>query len=205
MILFMRRPDRAFRTIIERALEGMRDLLAESIRWDEPVDWPDACPTSARCFSPESARDEIERLIATLRDDEVFQVTDYHWLLLYECLAYFCEVFNDADAPTRRAYLGDGELASIDFIDLETLVEVFFWDTDFLFATKSLDELGTDGRAMMGISDEAFGIAHGLAPHRDDLVLGRVQPEIVARTWEDDESGPLFDPRSPHYPAGFDE
>ena len=84
-----------------------------------------------------------ERLLAIQKiyhDDRLYQLTKYHWLLLYECLETFSQGFNEQPAGWLTKKYG------IQHIDFRTLVQLFFWDTSFLqdhLAKMSLQESRT--------------------------------------------------------------
>ena len=50
----------------------------------------------------------LERLLAASRDPPLYQLTDYHWLMIYWCLQMFCDLHNDeaATEPSRRTKVG---------------------------------------------------------------------------------------------------
>ncbi len=59
----------------------------------------------------------------------------------------------------------------IERIKFDDLIDIYFLDIDFLMETETITVLGFDGRKMLGIHNEAFGISHGLSPHSEELVL----------------------------------
>jgi hypothetical protein len=68
-------------------------------------DWRDVCPLSAQCFTPELARETLLDLLVKLRLPEEYVPTEYHWLLMYECLKVQIEVLNDMPLPSLVAQL----------------------------------------------------------------------------------------------------
>jgi hypothetical protein len=120
--------------------------------------WPAAEPMLARFFDPRTAARLIEDLLAASRDTRLYQLTDYHWLVVYRCLEAFCDLHNDEAAtdPTGRADVGPYSIGSIDF---GAIVDRFFWDTDFLIGPELLELSADQRRRQLGFSDEAFSIA----------------------------------------------
>ena len=63
------------------------DLASDEV---SDVDLPDALretlPALATCFTSELARATLVALVEKLRLPQEYVPTDYHWLLLYECL-----------------------------------------------------------------------------------------------------------------------
>jgi hypothetical protein len=88
--------------IFVSCLEISADLM---IDMDPPEAWHDAYPLSAACFTPELARETLLDLGAKLRLPEEYVPTEYHWLLMYECLKSLIEVLNDDPLPSIVAQL----------------------------------------------------------------------------------------------------
>jgi len=192
MLRFAQRPDPIFLAILHEALEDLQEMLTDL----EAEDWPAQYPSAARCFSPNLARTTVGQLLTTSRAEQVYQLTDYHWLLLYDCLRVYCEIHNDyaPETPTQTLPVGPYRIGPIDF---DALVDGYFWDTDFLLEDPTLAGLGPDGRKTMGVSDEVFGIAQGLPPHPDELKLTRWE----GPGWEEPgEEGEAIGPVIPEYP-----
>jgi hypothetical protein len=166
-------------------LEISADLMLDL---DSPEAWRDAYPLCAACFTPELARETLVDLGAKLRLPEEYVPTEYHWLLLYECLQTLLEVLNDDPLPaivtqlTTLATAQDALYLSLPtrgkgrtrfHIDFDTLVDTYFWDTDFLLDAEQFSQLSADAKTLLGFSPSVFGVVQGLAPHPDELVLKR--------------------------------
>ena len=188
MLRFQSRPDRVFGEILHAALEFKADEIDMHMEssGEDPKEWEGWFPAFAKFFSPRSARDTIGRILAASRDPRVHQLTDYHWYIVYHCLTYFCDVHNDwaREEKTGTCSVGPYEIGQIDF---DSIVDHFFWDTDFLEAEYLLD-LTKHHRQQAGISDEAWSLAAGLRPHPDELAI---------QVWED-EAG--WDAEPDEYP-----
>jgi hypothetical protein len=104
----------------------------------------------------------------------VYRPTDYHWLLLYEVLQNYCVIHNDLApaAPKGWRPVGKFKLREIDF---NALVDLYFWDTDFLLVPP-----------------------RGCSTDTEDLQLERIEPS----RWEDKTvpENSLFNPASLRYP-----
>src|ERR1700752_5293865 len=73
------------------------DLAAdEVIDMDRSEAWQEASPLSATCFTPELARATLVDLVEKLRLPEEYVPTNYHWLLMYECLQSQLARLNEA-------------------------------------------------------------------------------------------------------------
>jgi hypothetical protein len=104
MLRFAQPPDPIFLAILHDALEDLQETLTEL----EAEDWPAQYSTAARCFSPDLAEVTLTQLLAASRSPELYQLTDYHWLLLNDCLRVYCAIHNgDAhEAPTTTLPVG---------------------------------------------------------------------------------------------------
>jgi hypothetical protein len=69
-------------------------------------------------------------------------------------------------APTETLSVGPYQIGPIDFY---ALVDLYFWDADFLIEGPTLARLGPDARKAMDVADEGFGISQGLLSHPDEL------------------------------------
>jgi len=167
-----------------------------------PDEWRAACPLSAQCFTPELARETLLDLLAKLRLPEEYVPTEYHWLLMYECLKVLIEVLNDDPLPslveqlTTVATAQDGlylflptrvkDVAGF-HIDFDALVDTYFWDIDFLMDAERFSQLGADAKTRLGFSPSVFGVVQGLSPHPDELVLRRSEEFGLRQTTSERE------------------
>jgi hypothetical protein len=164
----------------------------EVVDVDRPEAWQEAYPRSAMCFTPALAQATLVDLVDKLRLPEEYVPTDYHWLLLYECLQGQIEQLNDdplsplVNLLTALATAQDAlyltlparSKGSADFsIDFDALVDMYFWDTDFLLDAEHFAQLAPDAKASLGFSPSVFGVIQGLAPHPDELVLRRAEEQ----------------------------
>jgi hypothetical protein len=192
MLRFAQQPDAVFLAILHDALEDLQETLTDL----EAEDWSAQYPLAARCFSPDLARTTLAQLLTASQTPELYQLTDYHWLLLYDGFRVYCAIHNDyaPEAPTQTLPVGSYQIGPIDF---DAVVDQYFWDTDFLLEGPIIAGLGPDGRQSMGVADEVFGIAQGLPPHSDELKLTLwVEPG-----WEEPgEQGEAEESWIPRYP-----
>lgn len=167
------------------------DLASDEVVDDDhPEVWREAYPLSATCFTPELALATLVDLVEKLRLPEEYVPTDYHWLLMYECLQGQIERLNEdpllplVNLLTALATAQDAlyltlparSQGSAGFsIDFDALVDMYFWDTDFLLDAEQFARLDPDAKANLGFSPSIFGVVQGLAPHPDELVLRRAE------------------------------
>jgi hypothetical protein len=155
-----------------------------------PEAWQEAYPRTAVCFTPALAQATLLDLVDKLRLPEEYVPTDYHWLLMYECLQGQIAALNDAPILplvgllTSLATAPDAlyltlppraqEVAGFS-INFDALVDMYFWDTDFLLDAEQFARLEPDAKANLGFSPSVFGVIQGLAPHPDEMVLRRAE------------------------------
>jgi hypothetical protein len=190
----------AVTAIVVACLEIASDEIGELC--DSHDEWREAYLLAATCFTPGLARATLEDLLAKLRLPEEYVPTDYHWLLMYECLQHQIEVLNDMPPPafvealrplatTQDAlYLSlpaNAQETAGFSLDFDALVDTYFWDTDFLLDAEGFTQLSPDQKASLGFSPSTFGVTQGLAPHPDELVLRRAEEDESTGESEQEE------------------
>ena len=171
--------------IVVSCLELSADEIAD---FYPPEAWHDAYPLSATCFTRELARATLVDLLAKLRLPEEYVLTEYHWLLMYECLEVQIEVLNDMPLPSlvkRLKTLATAQdTVSLSLptrsqdvtgfhIEFDSLIDQYFWDTDFLMDAEQFSRLSADAKTNLGFSASVFGVVQGLSPHPEELILRR--------------------------------
>jgi len=177
MLRFSNELDECALAILHAALT---DALEEmDISKDDPEDsledFTARYPESAKCFTPALAEITLKDLLRASHESALYQLTDYHWLLLYEVLKNFTEVFNDEP----EGVVGGKELVTkygVKNIDFHDFLDCYFWDTDFLMEPTGVMAIGQAGRQSMGFNQEAYGVIQRWAPHPEELALTKVLP-----------------------------
>ena len=132
MIYFRTKPDAVFEAILKEAFASEASeirLLSD----DGAINsWEGLYPETSRRLCPYGAVRVLVQLSAAVNDSRVYRLTDLHWLVLYETLKNFCATHNDLldDFDQRTRPVGDYNIGEVDG---EALVNIYFWDTDFLF------------------------------------------------------------------------
>jgi len=115
-------------------------------------------------------------------------------------LEWLCDFHNDqiagAKGKSKRNLSKIGEFY-IREIDFDSIISVYFFDTDFLMNQELMLRLGTDGRQYLGMNDETFSITTGLSPHPEELGLKIYTGDDATRVSEESD---LFGPKSRRYP-----
>lgn len=166
------KPDSVFHELIDCAIT---DIVENYLNFHDPrdqEDWLCACmPRGARFFTAPQAREQLLAIQKVQQDGRLYQITKYHWLLLYECLETFAHGFNEQ--PTGWLARNYG----IQHIEFSSLVQHFYWDTSFLgdhLAKMSLPE-----RRTMLIWPETVGLSAGFKTHPDELAFTLCDEELT--------------------------
>jgi hypothetical protein len=184
MLRFQTQLTAAAREIIVYGLAAAADEIVDL--YEDHEAWATAYPLASPCFTRELARRVLLELLDKLDAPEWYVLTDYHWLLVYECLKEQIALFNDAPVPSvvncLRTLASDQDTAYLHlpkrsrgtagmWIGFDEFIEVYFWDTDFLMDSGLLDRLAPEAKQQLRFSGEVFGVTHALAPHPDELIL----------------------------------
>ena len=131
MIYFQTKPDPVFNAILQEALisEAVEiKLLAD----DGAIEsWEGLYPESSRRLTPYSAVRMLHQMLAAFRDANVYRLSDDYWLVLYECIRNFCATHNDLLEDFGNGFRPVGDFR-IGVMDDDAIVNIYFWDTDFL-------------------------------------------------------------------------
>jgi hypothetical protein len=196
MLRFLAPPDKIFMAVLTESIEMMIDKIGETVavhRKDElgTFVFESLMPNAARVFVAETGLKTLKHILHCHKGPGLYRLNDYHFLLLYDTLEYFCDAHNSrvASAPNEH----DRERASkvgafhIEEIRFDGLIDIYFYGTDFLMDEGTVTDLPPE-EAGSGIHDEAFSISQGLAPHPEELKIREVQedtPElrVSSRFW----------------------
>jgi hypothetical protein len=195
VLRFANKPDDIFVLLINEAIEDMISYLEMDEDVDERQDALRASmPRSSALFDAADVMAQLGTLREFLNADKLYKPSDYHWLLLYECLRSYCDYFNDE-------HPGDVyKVHHIESIDFAWLIDYYFWDTDFL--SDDIPNLTVEQRRGLGVSSETFGLTAGLKPDSEELKLTACDAELLQEF-----QGPpisLFTPGSKEYPSTAD-
>jgi hypothetical protein len=192
MLRFPEIPDRVFIDILHAAIQHMQaslqgdhfDATGFSMRY----------PLSARVYVPDQAFTTLGRLLRASQSDTLYEVTDYHWLLLYEALKRFSRHFNDEDGGVGRIRRDYGLRA----VDFDELVDLWFWDQDFLLTEEELDKLDAETQGHLAVRTASVRLVQGLRPRRQELTIKRASSD--RRPCSPADPFPFYRPGSTVYP-----
>lgn len=109
---------------------------------------------------------------------EHYELGAYHNALVHAVVPGQIEVLNDAHADGEPLLLCGGRYV-VRGIDIDAFVDAFFADNDFALPSDVVNALSSAGKSLLGLEDGVFGLANGLAPHRDELVPRRGRDDSV--------------------------
>lgn len=181
----------------DQILDGISSSTTEE-EMREELDF--VLPNAGRVFNFRTALDTVRDMDACLRKPELYQLNDYHYLLLYDALSNLCDLHKNAinDCETEEDRIEVSQIGDyfIEELLLDKMVDIYFYDIDFLLNPEDAFNLGMEGRKSMGVSEASFNISQGLAPHPDELELKLYEGEGPAAP----EASPYFGSKSKVYP-----
>ncbi len=190
MLRFQSHPDKIFMAILTASMEMMVDQIRELLAVHRKND-PGAgtleslMPNAAGVFVPETALKTLKRMLHCHKGPGIYYLNDYHYLLLHDTLEYFCDVHNDMVriAPNEYEKNKTARLAGfhVEEIIFDDLIDIYFFDIDFLMDENVVMDLGVDKRKVLGMRKETFGISQGLAPHPEELAvrIGKNETPVI--------------------------
>ena len=196
MIYFRTKPDAVFEAILQEALlSEMTEvkMLADGGAVDS---WEGLYPHTSSACSPYTAIRMMAQLLAATRDASVYQLTNMHWLLLYECLQNFCAIHNELveDDPQDLRTIGTFRIGQV---DEEAIVTIYFWDTEFLLRSLSYDDdpFANDEFDEEPMSEVVEALSHG--SEEADIPLLEIVDEVA---WIVPDPAAFFRTGSIEYP-----
>ena len=179
MLRFENPPDTVFQAILRNSLDFVVDDIAampDLHQNDEFLikeDFNNTYQLMAKVFTPRLALATLKRLRDCLDRPEIYYLNDYHYLLLYEALECYVVIHNDAMAISRtkkdRRETSFVDPFYIEYIDFEDVVDLFFFDIDFLTPAEAI--LNMPPEIKQSFNPEAFAISQGMMPHPEELEL----------------------------------
>jgi len=187
MLYFRTQPDAVFITFVKQALHCELQAVRRLASNQDGDAWLVEYPVVGTLFTPYSALITLEELLVAHEASTVYRLTDYHWLLVSECLKNYCLWHNDQvhDGSVPFAMLGGYRFG---LVDLETMTDRFFWDQEFMELLYA-DVEESDRCSCGGNADTSeIDLSYGLRPHPGKLTLTPVE-EPAWRIPEPQECG----------------
>ena len=101
MLRFQSHPDKVFSAILKDGIELMIDEFNNALyfanSYEETNDELHAVlPNALKVFKPRTALTTLREMLDCLEKPQLYQLNDYHYLLLYDTLSNLCDLHNDA-------------------------------------------------------------------------------------------------------------
>lgn len=205
MLRFQSHPDKVFTAILKDGIELMIDEYhnaeyftkskEEASEYLKPY-----LPNASKVFNPETALNTLKEMLTCLGKPQLYQLNDYHYLLLYDTLSNLCDLHNAAvreceteEDRKQLSQIGDYFIEELLF---DEILDIYFYDIDFLLNPEDVFKMGMDVRKGMDVSDETYAIGQGLAPHPEELELKVHKTETPIEI----DPSPYFGSKSKVYP-----
>ena len=130
MLNFVDRPDFIFNSILEGAFDMEIDYLKEMGQQEL-----DDLPNVSKVFSVELAIETLEKLSVCHKSSDVYDLNDYHYVLIYDALEARCQLLNERADEKDYELVKGTKIINIDFCDL---ISTYFPDVDFLVPKKKI-------------------------------------------------------------------
>ena len=170
MIEFDLKQDAIFKELLEGALDYAIDTIRDLEDDDGDDDFKCLWPIAAKCFNKDNALKALMEIRRYQKRKEIYSVSNYHYMLIYDVLEKDCIWLNDHAKEDKKPIVkvGKCEILKIEF---GALSDMYFKDTDFLTDERIMMSLKKDHKKQLGYAPETFGIAIGMAPNREDLKI----------------------------------
>ena len=205
MLRFQSHPDKVFTAILKDSIELMTDEIHDAVSLakstEELSEYLNSfLPNASKVFNPQTALNTLNEILVCLAKPQLYQLNDYHYLLLYDTLSNLCDLHNkavrEAEIKADRKQISQIGNYYIEKLLFHEMVDIYFYDIDFLIDTEEAFQLGIEGRKNMDVSEATFAISQGLAPHPEELSLVVHEGETLIET----EPSPYFGSKSKVYP-----
>lgn len=148
MFRFKIPPDVVFQAILRKSIGQAIDIISDLLaiyNYDDSrmeADFLVLFPEIARVYPPSLARATLINLQRCLDRPEIYHLNEYHYLLLYDVLGFYADIHNNLVAVSKsKKYKKEASFIDPYFIDkikLDGLIELYFFDMDFLSDAESL-------------------------------------------------------------------
>ena len=166
MLLFEKKPDKIFTKILHSAL----DIAVDYIKTGGDEYYKETFPNASKNFSKILALEALKALREFSEDSDLWTMTDYHLVLLYDALKHYCGIMEHCAINSGEALLSVEDYTVLD-INFEDLISCYFRDTDFLFPKEFFLDIPEEMREHFGYSEQTFAIVNGMIPHQEELIF----------------------------------
>lgn len=206
MLRFKIPPDAVFQAILRKSIDYAIDVISDLLQVFNHDDagtkqeLMSLFPEIGRVFPPSVAKAALMNLRTCVDRPEVYNCTEYHYLLLYDVLNFYADIHNGlvikAKGKRTRKEASFIDPFYIEKINVDEMIDLYFFDQNFLFDAETLLKLPDSVRKTL--RPELFGLCQGLLPHPEELEL-KIDTDMDRNRYKI-ESPQLFGPKSKEYP-----
>ncbi|MBF0570833.1 MAG: hypothetical protein HQL12_03065 [Candidatus Omnitrophica bacterium] len=186
MLQFSTKPDKVFTEIVSNAIY----LAIPTLKYGGQDVLKNVLPNASRVFDLETAIETLERLDHYHKSLFVYELNDYHFILIYDLLEGYCELFNEDELKCMSI-----KGTKITKIDFDSLSSLYFFDEDFLTPKRRI--LDPKIINFLHFTLESIGVIMGLKPSPRNLE-NRLIP--LGEHVFPKEDAPFYRPESTEYP-----
>jgi hypothetical protein len=179
MLNFSTKPDKIFTKILTDSLEKAVGKLKQFGK----KELKDILPHASKVFDVKTAIKTMERLIVCTKSSGVYDINDYHYVLIYDALQDYCDI------EEKFEYVPGTKIGKVDF---SSLIFFYFHDIDFLLSKEKV----LNPAAIETICTETVALVLGKKPGPDELEIKLLKKEQYCL----DDEGPLYGPETTVYP-----
>ena len=179
MLNFSTKPDKIFTKILIDSLEIATDKLKQFGKKELKY----ILPHASEVFDVKTAIKTLERLIVCTKSLGVYDINDYHYVLIYDALEYYCDI------EDKFEHVPGTKICKMDF---SSLISLYFHDLDFLLHKEQI----LNPAIIETICTETVALVLGKKPGPDELEIKLLKKGEYCL----DDEGPLYGPESMVYP-----
>jgi hypothetical protein len=163
MLRFQYHPDKVFTAILKDGIQLMIDQINDAVSFSSSKEelseqMVSLLPNAENVFNAQTALTTLKRMLSCLEKPQLYYLNDYHYLLLYDTLSNLCDLHNSAvsecETEEERKQLSQIDDYYIEELFFDEMIDIYFYDIDFLFDPEDMFQLGLEGRKEKAINEE---------------------------------------------------
>lgn len=154
------------RTIVENCLKLFHDACLETVNFDELMDNVELPHFKGR--DPNQLAGILGTMLNAHKDMEnLYYLTDYHFLILHRALKYGMDKHNEAVLQGLPGVV----IATSRAFSVREFTELLFFDEHFLLTQLQYSALSDKEKVALGFTEELFGVVYGMPPHPTEVEM----------------------------------
>lgn len=169
MLNFALKPDASFKNVLNNSFLTLIDVITQN---KDPETLEGLLPNAIAIYSLETALKTLETLKDLNNRVDCWELNDFHLVLIYDALDYYCYGINEIDQEWVRSYASNKGVVRIDFNDL---VNKYFPQPDFEYFKETFDQKNINFREE--INPAVWKIVNRLRPTQEEL-----EPKLIIKS-----------------------